>query len=323
VKRKLPIVADDAPDTSLDLTSLERIALEGMAHAQHGRRTFLSALGVAGVTAATASACGSSAWEDYFRQHYRRLDDEERRAMLDRAEARALREQGIDAHITDLQPLPGVEYAYALSLTSCTGCRQCEEACAAENNTSREPQMNYIRVLELDIGSFALEEADHDYEGEVPQPGKVYMPVSCQHCANPPCVSACPVDATWKEADGIVVVDYDWCIGCRYCQAACPYEARHFNFGEPSIRPSEINPDQGYLSNRMRPVGVMEKCHFCLHRVRRGQVPACQEACPVGARKFGNILDPRSEVRQILDTKRVYVLKEELGTDPRFFYYFD
>jgi molybdopterin-containing oxidoreductase family iron-sulfur binding subunit len=148
------------------------------------------------------------------------------------------------------------------------------------------------------------------------------MPVSCQQCANPPCVSACPVDATWRERDGIIVIDYDWCIGCRYCEAACPYGARHFNFTAPSIAPSEINPDQGYLSNRIRPAGVMEKCHFCLHRVREGRLPACQEACPVGARHFGNLLDPTSEVRRILDTKRVYVLREELGTMPRFYYFF-
>ncbi len=315
MKRRLPI-AEQAPTPT-------EIEAEGMAQAQHGRRAFLTALGVASAGAVATSACGGNAWEDFFRQHYRRLDHDERVAMLARLEARSREEQGIDATISDLPPIRGVEYGYALSLSSCTGCRQCEYACAAENNTSREPQMNYIRVIELDAGTFHLNEGDHGYEGEVPHPGKVYMPVSCQQCANPPCVSACPVNATWKERDGIVVVDYDWCIGCRYCEAACPYGARHFNWTEPSIRPSEINPDQGYLSNRVRPRGVIEKCHFCLHRVRRGQLPACQEACPVGARKFGNLLDPNSEVRQIIDNKRVYVLKEELGTDPRFFYYFD
>ena len=84
-----------------------------------------------------------------------------------------------------------------------------------------------------------------------------------------------------------------------------------------------MNPDQGYLSNRLRPQGVMEKCTFCLHRVREGRVPACLEACPTGARVFGNVLDPESEIRWVLDNKRVFVLKEELGTRPRFFYFFD
>ena len=115
---------------------------------------------------------------------------------------------------------------------------------------------------------------------------------------------------------------YDWCIGCRYCEAACPYFARRFNFAEGDIRPSEINPDQGYLSNRLRPRGVMEKCTYCLHRTRKGLMPACLEACPTGSRKFGNLLDPNSEVRQVIETKRVYILHEDAGTNPRFYYYF-
>ena len=131
------------------------------------------------------------------------------------------------------------------------------------------------------------------------------------------------MQATWKESDGIVVVDYNWCIGCRYCEAACPYHARRFNWTKPEIPAEEINATQSYLSNRVRPQGVVEKCTFCLHRTRRGEYPACLEACPTGSRKFGNLLDPSGEVRQILDTKRVYVLHEEAGTLPRFYYYFD
>jgi molybdopterin-containing oxidoreductase family iron-sulfur binding subunit len=131
------------------------------------------------------------------------------------------------------------------------------------------------------------------------------------------------VQATWKEADGIVVVDYNWCIGCRYCEAACPYHARRFNWTKPHVPAAEINPDQGYLSNRLRPQGVVEKCTFCLHRTREGRNPACLEACPTGARVFGNLLDPESDIRRVLATKRIFVLKEELGTRPRFFYFFD
>lgn len=161
------------------------------------------------------------------------------------------------------------------------------------------------------------------YAGAVPKKGKYYMPVQCQQCDHPPCVSVCPVEATWKEADGIVVVDYDWCIGCRYCEAACPYHARRFNWSKPEIPAEEINPDQGYLSNRIRPQGVMEKCTFCLHRTRNGRLPACLEACPTGARVFGNMADPESDIRKVLENRRVFVLKEELGTRPRFFYFFD
>ncbi len=149
------------------------------------------------------------------------------------------------------------------------------------------------------------------------------MPVQCQQCANPPCVKVCPVRATWREPDGITVVDYDWCIGCRYCEAACPYWARRFNFDRPRVPREAINPEMAYLGNRMRPRGVMEKCTYCLRRTRQGLYPACVEACPTGARQFGNLLDPSSEIRRVLETKRVYIFKQEAGTLPRFYYWFD
>lgn len=273
--------------------------------------------------AASVAGCSPTAWEEFFQQHYTRLSEEDKRQIFERLEAQARATHGVDVHIDDPQPMPGVQYAYALNLSYCVGCRRCEWACAKENNTSRHPEIHYIRVLQMENGSFDVERSDNYYEGTVPKDGKYYMPVQCQHCDNPPCVRACPVRATWKEPDGIVVVDYNWCIGCRYCEAACPYFARRFNFAEPSIRPSEINPDQAYLSNRMRPMGVMEKCTFCLQRVRKGLQPACLEVCPTGARKFGNLLDPNSPVRKVLEHKRVYVLREEVGTHPRFYYFFD
>jgi len=305
-------------------TAEERMA-EGFTLAQATRRNFLTTLGAA-ATAAAASGCGSlgggDAWERYFHAHYKRLSDEEKRRLIERLEADARRRYGVDVNIRDPRPRPGVEFAYALNLSACVGCRRCEYACAQENNTSRRPETHYIKVLQMENGSNDVDEADTRYEGQVPRPGHYYMPVQCHQCRNAPCVRACPVGATWAEPDGIVVVDYDWCIGCRYCMAACPYFARRFNFSEPVIRPSEINPDQGLLSNRVRPTGVIEKCTFCLHRTRRGEYPACVEACPTGSRKFGNLLDPESEVRQIIETKRVYVLHEEAGTLPRFYYFF-
>jgi Fe-S-cluster-containing dehydrogenase component len=178
-------------------------------------------------------------------------------------------------------------------------------------------------------GSVDVERANHNYDRpQVPDPEHYYMPVQCHQCANPPCVKVCPIEATWQEPDGVTVIDYDWCIGCRYCEAACPYWARRFNFTKPRFTHDAngaviMNPNMNYLSNRPRKEGVMEKCHFCLQRTRAGRMPACLEVCPVGARKFGNILDPESEVSQILKTKHVFVLKQELGTIPRFFYYFD
>ena len=184
--------------------------------------------------------------------------------------------------------------------------------------------MSYIRVLEMNKGAINLETSTPYYDADsVPRKDKYYMPVQCHQCRQSPCTKVCPVQATWQEKDGIVVVDYNWCIGCRYCMAACPYDARRFNYKKPALPREAINPVQSYLSNRIRPKGVVEKCTFCLHRTREGKYPACLEVCPTGARVFGNLLDPESEINYILNNKRVYILKEEVGTLPRFYYFFD
>ncbi len=295
--------------------------------AKVSRRSFLKALGL-GVGAAAVmpekTANAGLTWEGFFKKHYKEMTPEDKKVLFAKIEAETKARYGADVNLSDPPPIPGVSFVYCLNLSVCNGSRKCVEACAKENNLPHDPEMQYIKVLEIDRGTLSLEHADLYYDREkVPAPDKFYMPVQCQHCDDPPCTKVCPVEATWKEADGIVVIDYDWCIGCRYCMAACPYEARRFNFTDPIIPPDDINPNQGYLSNRIRPVGVVEKCHFCLHRTRNGQYPACLEACPTGARKFGNILDPKSEVRAVLETKKVYVLKEELKTFPRFYYYFD
>ncbi len=260
---------------------------------------------------------------EFLQKHYSEMTPDEMQGVMRRLESNTKRDYGRDVNIRDIRPTEGVEFGYALNLSVCIGCRKCAEACHNENNHDRSTNNSYIRVLEMEQGSFDMEKGNTTYTHAVPAPGKYYMPVQCQQCNNPPCVSVCPVQATWKEPDGIVVVDYNWCIGCRYCEAACPYHARRFNWTKPEIPADEINPDQAYLSNRIRPQGVMEKCTFCLHRTREGRLPACLEACPTGARVFGNLLDPESEIRWVLANKRVFVLKEDLGTEPRFFYFFD
>jgi molybdopterin-containing oxidoreductase family iron-sulfur binding subunit len=104
--------------------------------------------------------------------------------------------------------------------------------------------------------------------------------------------------------------------------ASCPYGARHFNWGEPSLPPEEFNPTLHLLGNRPRPRGVVEKCSFCIQRTRKGLYPACAEICPVGARKFGNLLDPESEIRYLLKHKRTFVLKADVKTRSKFFYFY-
>jgi Fe-S-cluster-containing dehydrogenase component len=260
---------------------------------------------------------------EFLQKHYKELDAGEIAKLIERLEAETANRYGAEVTIRDVRPTEGVQFAYALNLSVCIGCRKCAEACHVENNHDRRTNQSYIRVLEMENGSLDMEHGNVNYDHAVPAPGKFYMPVQCQQCENAPCVHVCPVEATWQESDGIVVVDYNWCIGCRYCEAACPYHARRFNWTAPEIPADEINPSQGLLSNRIRPQGVVEKCTFCLHRTREGRLPACLEACPTGARVFGNILDPDSDIRWVLDNKRVFVLKEDLGTKPRFFYFFD
>lgn len=287
------------------------------------RRGFLKIALAAATGAVTSAGCDSELAQQLLQKHYKELSADDKQRIFARIERQTEQKSGVRVRVTDPPPLDGVHWAYALNLNHCNGNRRCVEACARENNLPNDPEMRYIRVLELDNGSQHLEKGTVYYDPEqVPQPGKYYLPVQCHQCRNAPCVKACPTQATWIEPDGIVVVDYDWCIGCRYCQAACPYFARRFNWVEPAIEPQNINPNQGYLSNRIRPVGVVEKCTFCLHRVRNGRYPACFEACPTGARKFGNLADPNSEIRKIVAKKRVWILKEDLGTEPRFFYFY-
>lgn len=262
--------------------------------------------------------------DEFLQRHYKEMTPEDKERVLARIAGEVKRRHNVEVVVKDPPPLDGVEFVYGLNISRCIGCRKCVHACVQENNQSRSPAIQYIRVLEMEKGSIDVESSDHHYDPPlVPNQNKYYMPVQCHQCANPPCVKVCPVEATWQEPDGITVIDYDWCIGCRYCEAACPYWARRFNFTEPQIPEGELNPNMAYLSNRPRRKGVMEKCTYCLQRTRVGRLPACVEVCPTGSRKFGNVLDPNSEVHYILKHKRVFVLKEEVGTIPRFFYYFD
>ncbi|MBF0493265.1 MAG: 4Fe-4S dicluster domain-containing protein [Deltaproteobacteria bacterium] len=290
------------------------------------RRSFVKglALTLGLATVAKPKAAEALSFDEFFQKHYKELSPADKERIFARIEKETREKRGVEVKISDPPPMDGVEFAYCLNLSKCIGCRKCVYACVKENNQSRDPQIQYIKVLEMTKGSMDVDKGTQYYDHDtVPQKDKFYMPIACHQCHDAPCVKVCPVEATWKEKDGIVVIDYNWCIGCRYCEAACPYEARRFNFGTPTIPSEEINPDQGYLSNRLRPRGVMEKCHFCLHRTRIGKYPACLEACPTGSRKFGNILDPNSEVRAVIQNKRVYVLKEELNTHPHFYYFFD
>jgi molybdopterin-containing oxidoreductase family iron-sulfur binding subunit len=262
-------------------------------------------------------------WLEYIKRNYRLMTDTERADTVTRLERLAKLQQGLDVRIQATPAQPGVMFGYAFNISKCKGYRSCVEACINENNLDRHAATQYIRIFEMEGSEVNLDEADATYEHEVPAEGHFYLGTQCFQCADPPCVKVCPVGATWQEPDGITVIDYDWCIGCRYCMAACPYWARRFNWAEPEVPPEVVNTNQHYLGNRARKKGVVEKCTFCIHRTRQGRLPACAEACPTGARVFGNLLDPDSEIRWVLEHKRVFRLKEDLKTEPRFWYFTD
>jgi molybdopterin-containing oxidoreductase family iron-sulfur binding subunit len=289
-----------------------------------GRRKFLKNLSLFAVGSLALSGCGPVTMKEFLQKNFRTLSKKEKDEIIKDLEKKYTAKYGKEFHVTDEPADAGVEFGYALDLSRCIGCRKCVYACVKENNQSRDPQIHYIQVLQMEKEKgIDFAHSDVHYNPElVPEEGYFYVPVQCQQCRNPQCTEVCPVKATWQEPDGVVVVDYNWCIGCRYCMAACPYGARHFNWGEPNIPADEINPETHYLGNRPRMKGVVEKCTFCIKRVRNGKYPACVEICPVGARKFGNLLDPESEIRYILANKRVLVLKQELNTQPRFYYFF-
>lgn len=209
----------------------------------------------------------------------------------------------------------GPQWAMSIDTNKCIGCKYCTYACQAVNNLGDD--MVYCVVT-----------------SEKTQNGKEYfLSRPCMHCDEAPCVHVCPVGATYKRGDGLVMMNYDLCIGCRYCQVACPYYARVFNWKEP-IAVSAKSPNFGFQEVENRPRGVVEKCTFCVHRIDAGvargmtpgidalATPACVGACPTGARAFGDLTDPESPVSRVLaDARAVMRLRdEELSTEPRVYY---
>lgn len=204
-------------------------------------------------------------------------------------------------------------WGMVIDLSRCIGCDYCVYACQAVNDVPDDMRWN-VHVI------------DRTAAGDI-----FHLTRNCMHCQEAPCVMVCPVGATYVREDGIVVMDYDVCIGCRYCQAACPYDARHFNWkARDDVNPYE--PTWGVAEVERRPRGVMEKCTFCVHRIdaglERGMIPgvhreatpACVNICPVEARFFGDLNDPESTVSQILASRPTIRLREELGTEPSVYY---
>lgn len=206
------------------------------------------------------------------------------------------------------------KWAMVIDLQKCIGCDSCTVACKAENRTP--PGVRYNVLLETVRGTYP-----HVVKTQIPRP--------CMQCGNAPCVQVCPVKATYKLPSGITAIDYERCIGCRYCIAACPYGARYFDFGQDyeqemigfnQIQPPEYGKERGPRKKGKSPQGTVRKCTFCMHRLFRGEEPACVETCIGDARYFGDLNDPESLVAKLVASSRSFVLQEEQGTRPRVYY---
>lgn len=219
------------------------------------------------------------------------------------------------------------KYGLVIDLNRCFGCRACVAACKTENIV--QPGNFWLFVLEYE-------------QGKYPNVTRNFVPMSCMHCENPPCLKACPENAIYKNEYGIVLIDYKKCKGRRYCIAACPYGAINYIEKEKTFYPTN-NPDKGPTPYEKLPIEakhplhrkrikIAEKCILCWHRLEKAieegkqpgsdydSSPACVPVCPAGARFFGDLNDPNSEVSKLIARKRAFQLKTEFGTRPQVYY---
>ena len=198
-------------------------------------------------------------------------------------------------------------YGMGIQVERCIGCGRCVAACKAENDVLPEPYYFRTWIERYDIhsdGKASVDSPEGGIRGFPPREEdrdvlrSFFVPKLCNQCDNPPCVQVCPVGATFKTPDGVVLVDAEYCIGCRYCIQACPYGAR-------------------YLDPR---TSTADKCTFCYHRITKGLQPACVEVCPTQARVFGETRSPASPLRRMMRTRNLQVLKPALNTEPKVFY---
>jgi len=271
---------------------------------------------------------------EFFQGHFILMSDEEKKQAIARLEKRYSAQYGKKTTVSDAPAPERVLFGYALDISKCIGCRRCVHACVKENNQSRhDPEVQWIQVMKMPKGniSFTADQLDKGYpeksefgdygvqvggnayktaglstedaqnyytDDAVPDKDFFYMPVQCQQCEKPPCVKACPVRATFRDHAGVVLIDYNWCIGCRMCQLACPYQARHFNWGEdqPSCRGDE--PPDPLLWQPAAHEGRNGKMHILRAKNQGGQESSLFGGLPGGRKKIRQSSRPRKRCQE-------------------------
>jgi tetrathionate reductase subunit B len=213
---------------------------------------------------------------------------------------------GKDIEVNSYEDLLKFDWGYIVDTTRCIGCGACVRACKIENNVPDTYFRTWVERYEItkdekvfvDSPKGAIESFKQNNVQSAEIVKSFFVPKICNHCYDSPCVQVCPVGASYRSPDKVVLIDKKHCVGCGYCVQACPYGSRY------------IDEEKG----------VADKCTLCYHRIQKGEAPACVNACPRNARIYGNLKDPESQINKVLHQRRYGLLKPELGTNPKCFY---
>ena len=278
----------------------------------NGRRDFLKTATIAtiGATVCGSVACSCGSKKSAAPATVKLLSPDGEIVEIDSAYLNHQEHMAILSKLEQRQGIAGKKFVMVVDLSRCKNARKCISACQKWHYRPEDKEWLTVKLMK-------------DSEEGAPY----WFPKQCFHCDNPPCVKVCPVNATFKRQDGLVLIDNDRCIGCKFCMAACPYSTRVFNWDEPEQPFDLLNLASNAETNLPAKVGTVEKCDFCPDRAREGMLPPCVEACPNGVFYFGDenedtVSNGEETVsfKQLIKERAAYRFQEELGTKPRVYY---